>query len=244
MTTSHRIGWLTTSTALLLGLLTLNSALAGNPRRIPAPVLDKENAAAPLQTAVLAGGCFWGVQGVFQHVRGVLSVVSGYAGGDKSTAHYHMVSTGTTGHAEAVEIKFDSQVISYADILHIFFAVVHDPTELNRQGPDIGPQYRSAIFYASETQADIARAYIAQLEKAHVFPRPIETRVDALRGFYPAEDAHQDFLIKYPDSPYIVINDLPKISALKTSFPEYYRDQPVRVTASAIAVTVSGSTTP
>ncbi len=242
MTRYHRIRWLSTLTALLLALLTLNVALAGSLRRVPLPVLDKDSAVAPLQTAVLAGGCFWGVQGVFQHVRGVLSVVAGYAGGDQSSAHYHMVSTGTTGHAEAVEIKFDAQVISYADILRIFFAVVHDPTELNRQGPDVGSQYRSAIFYASETQADIARAYITQLEKARVFARPIVTRVDPLRGFYPAEDAHQDFLIKYPDSPYIVINDLPKISALKTSFPEYYREQPVRVTDTAIAITVSGST--
>lgn len=242
MTRYHRIRWLSTLTALLLALLTLNVAFAGSLRRVPLPVLDKDSAVAPLQTAVLAGGCFWGVQGVFQHVRGVLSVVAGYTGGDQSSAHYHMVSTGTTGHAEAVEIKFDAQVISYADILRIFFAVVHDPTELNRQGPDVGSQYRSAIFYASQTQADIARAYIAQLEKGRVFPRPIVTRVDPLRGFYPAEDAHQDFLIKYPDSPYIVINDLPKIGALKTSFPEYYREQPVRVTDTAIAITVSGST--
>jgi peptide-methionine (S)-S-oxide reductase len=217
------------STALLVGLLVLHVALADSPQRLPPPVQDEPKAGAQLQTAVLSGGCFWGVQGVFQHVRGVRRVLAGYAGGEKTTAHYDQVSTGTTGHAESVEISFDPRAISYGEILQIFFSVVHDPTELNRQGPDEGPQYRSSIFYANEAQAAVARAYIAQLGHAEVFKHPIVTRVDSLKGFYPAEDVHQDFLLKYPDNPYIVENDLPKVGALKALFPQTYRDQPVRV---------------
>jgi peptide-methionine (S)-S-oxide reductase len=227
------------TSALVLGVAAMHSALADSTARLPAPALDAPRSAGPLQTAVLAGGCFWGVQGVFQHVRGVRSVLSGYAGGAEDTAHYHLVSSGTTGHAESVEIRFDPQAISYGEILRIFFSVVHDPTEFNRQGPDVGPQYRSEIFYRDDTQASVARAYIAQLDKARVFKRPIATRVDPLKGFYRAEETHQDFLIRYPDSPYIVINDLPKIEALKAMFADDYRDQPVRATDSAIPITIS-----
>ena len=223
---------------LILGAAALSPALADSTARLPAPTLDAPKAAGALQTAVLAGGCFWGVQGVFQHVRGVRSVLAGYAGGDAGTAHYHLVSSGTTGHAESVEIRFDPQAISYGEILRIFFSVVHDPTELNRQGPDVGSQYRSVIFYRDEMQAAIARAYIVQLDKARVFRQPIVTRLDPLRAFYRAEEAHQDFLINYPDSPYIVINDLPKIAALKALFADDYREQPIRATDSAIPITI------
>jgi peptide-methionine (S)-S-oxide reductase len=198
---------------------------------VPAATLDQPLAAGELQTAVLAGGCFWGVQGVFQHVKGVQQVLSGYAGGAQATAHYEEVSTGTTGHAESVEIKFDPAQISYGQILRIFFSVAHDPTELNRQGPDVGTQYRSAIFFADDTQQKIAQAYITQLDGAHSFPRPIATRVDPLTGFFPAEAYHQDFLINNPTYPYIVFNDLPKIAQLKQLFPEEYREQPVTVAA-------------
>jgi peptide-methionine (S)-S-oxide reductase len=197
---------------------------------IPAPAVDDPKAAGPLETAVLAGGCFWGVQGVYEHVRGVRQVLSGYAGGDKATAEYEVVSRGRTGHAESVEIRFDPKQISYGEILRIFFSVVHDPTQLDRQGPDSGTQYRSSIFYASESQRKIAQAYIAQLERAKVFGRPIVTRVDPLRGFYAAEDYHQDFLQRNPDHPYIVINDLPKIENLRRAFPASYRELPLTVT--------------
>src|SRR5579863_2365582 len=195
---------------------------------IPPPTADVQNASG-IQTAVLAGGCFWGVQGVFQHTRGVVNAVSGYSGGNKSNADYQMVSTGTTGHAESVEIKYDPKKISYGKILQIFFSVAHDPTQLNRQGPDSGTQYRSAIFYGSESQQSVAQAYIAQLNASRAFARTIVTRVDPLKGFYPAEDYHQDFLIYNPTYPYIVINDLPKIENLKRTFPGNYRGQPVMV---------------
>jgi peptide-methionine (S)-S-oxide reductase len=200
---------------------------------LPAPALDNPRTEGPLQTAVLAGGCFWGVQGVYQYTKGVKQVLSGYSGGDKSTAEYEKVSTGRTGHAESVQIVFDPKEISYGEILRIYFSVAHDPTELNRQGPDVGTQYRSAIFYAGAQQQRIAQAYIAQLEKAHAFRRQIVTRVDPLRGFYPAEAYHQDFLIRNPSYPYIAINDLPKIANLKRLFPEQYREKPVMATASA-----------
>ena len=185
-----------------------------------------------LQTAVLAGGCFWGTQGVFEHVKGVHKVVAGYAGGERSTAQYGTVSTGSTGHAESIQITFDPTVVSYADLLQIFFSVAHDPTELNRQGPDSGTQYRSEIFFADEAQQKAALAYIAQLNQAHVFRRPIATRVDPLTGFYPAESYHQDFLVRNPSYPYIVINDLPKVANLKREFPQRYVDEPVLVAAS------------
>jgi peptide-methionine (S)-S-oxide reductase len=187
-------------------------------------------ASGSLQTAVLAGGCFWGTQGVFEHVKGVRKVVAGYAGGERSTADYETVSTGTSGHAESIQISFDPTVISYADILQVFFSVAHDPTELNRQGPDSGTQYRSEIFFTDEAQHQAAVAYIAQLNQAHVFGRPIVTRVEALKGFYPAESYHQDFLVHNPRYPYIVINDLPKVANLKREFPQIYVDQPVLTT--------------
>jgi peptide-methionine (S)-S-oxide reductase len=197
----------------------------------PAPAVDQPLAAGAQQTAVLSGGCFWGVQGVYQHVKGVSQVLSGYAGGDKSTAIYEMVGTGQTGHAESVQIKFDPAQISYGQILRIFFSVAHDPTELNRQGPDEGTQYRSAIFYADAEQKRIAEAYIAQLDGAKIYGGPIVTRVDPAKGFYPAEDYHQDFLVRNPTYPYIVINDLPKVANLQRLFPDLYRDQPVTVAA-------------
>lgn len=200
---------------------------------IPPPATDASPAAAgALQTAVLAGGCFWGVQAVFQHTKGVSKALSGYAGGQKDTAHYEMVGTGRTGHAESVSITYDPQQISYGKILQIYFSVAHNPTELNRQGPDFGTQYRSAIFYADDEQKRIATAYIAQLQAAHVFGAPIVTKLEPLSGFYPAEDYHQDFLVLHPSYPYIVFNDLPKLDNLKQAFPDYYRDTPVTVMAS------------
>ncbi len=200
---------------------------------LPAPTVDNPRAAGPMQTAVLAGGCFWGVQGVYQYTKGVKKVLSGYSGGDRSTAQYEKVGTGRTGHAESVEIVFDPKEISYGEILRIYFSVAHDPTQLDRQGPDVGTQYRSAIFYADAQQKRIADAYIAQLDKARTFRRAIVTRVDPLKGFYAAEAYHQDFLILNPSYPYIVINDLPKIVNLKRLFPEQYREKPVTTTASA-----------
>ena len=195
---------------------------------LPPPEIDSpKSAASGPETAVLAGGCFWGVQGVFQHSKGVKQVLSGYSGGDKASATYAQVGTGGTGHAESVQITFDPREISYGEILRIYFSVAHDPTQLNRQGPDIGSQYRSAVFYADGSQQRIAQAYIAQLERAHAFPQPIVTRVDPLKAFYPAESYHQDFLIRHPDHPYIFVNDLPKIANLKRLFPQDYREQPV-----------------
>src|SRR5579863_714257 len=196
---------------------------------VPPPTVDNPKATGSPETAVLSGGCFWGVQGVFEHVRGVRKVVSGYAGGDAASAQYERVSSGTTGHAESVQITFDPAEVSYGELLHIFFSVAHDPTQLNRQGPDSGTQYRSAIFYGSESQQSVAQAYIAQLNASRAFARTIVTRVDPLKGFYPAEDYHQDFLIYNPTYPYIVINDLPKIENLKRTFPGNYRGQPVMV---------------
>jgi peptide-methionine (S)-S-oxide reductase len=174
------------------------------------------------QTAVLAGGCFWGMEGVFEHVKGVAKVTSGYAGGRAETANYPTVSTGTTGHAESVRITYDPARISYGQLLKVYFSVAHDPTELNRQGPDTGTQYRSEIFYTNEGQRRVAQAYIRQLQHAHVFSRPIVTRVSSLKGFYPAEAYHQGYLRNHPDQPYIVINDLPKIDHLRQQFPGWY----------------------
>jgi peptide-methionine (S)-S-oxide reductase len=204
-------------------------------RRVPPPTLDEPAATTgATETAVLAGGCFWGVQGVFQHVDGVKSAVSGYAGGEAATAQYETVGTGSTGHAEAVKISFDPAKVSYGTLLRIYFSVAHDPTQLNRQGPDRGPQYRSAIFPTSEAQARVARAYIDELGKGRVFPAAIVTRIELDRPFYPAEDYHQDFLTLNPSYPYIVINDLPKIKALKALFPERYRAEPVLVAATGV----------
>jgi peptide-methionine (S)-S-oxide reductase len=201
---------------------------------IPPPALD---AAAPagggLPKIVLAGGCFWGVQGVFEHTKGVVQAVSGYSGGAKATAHYEMVGTERTGHAESVQITYDPKQISYGKILQIYFSVAHNPTELNYQGPDSGPSYRSAIFYANDEQKRIAEAYIAQLDKAHVFPAAIVTKLEAFTGFYPAENYHQDFLVLHPEYPYIVFNDLPKVENLKRLFPDFYRATPATVMASS-----------
>ncbi|MCA0275770.1 MAG: peptide-methionine (S)-S-oxide reductase MsrA [Proteobacteria bacterium] len=195
---------------------------------IPVPALD-EQAKGNSETAVLAGGCFWGVQGVFQHVTGVRNAVSGYAGGDKQTAQYETVGTGATGHAESVKITFDPHKISYGQILQIYFSVAHDPTQINRQGPDSGTQYRSAIFPADADQARVAKAYIAQLDKAKTFGRAIATKIEPGHAFYPAEAYHQDFLALNPTYPYIVYNDLPKIENLKRLFPGSYRSDPVLV---------------
>jgi peptide-methionine (S)-S-oxide reductase len=189
--------------------------------RVPDPLVDiPASAAAAPQTAVLAGGCFWGVEAVFESLAGVSDVVSGYAGGSKKDAHYDVVSGGGTGHAESVSITYDPAVISYGKLLKVFFAVAHDPTEVNRQGPDEGPQYRSSIFYASPEQKNVAEAYIRQLDQARVFPRRVATTVVALDGFYPAEREHQNFLVRNRTHPYIVYNDLPKLDALKRDFPE------------------------
>ena len=205
---------------------------AESARSIPPPGLDEP--ASPQGTsevAVLAGGCFWGVQGVFQHVDGVTSAVSGYAGGEADTAHYEMVGTNTTGHAEAVRVIFDPRRISYGRILQIYFSVAHDPTELNRQGPDVGTQYRSAIFPTNPEQTRVAEAYIAQLNQGQVFGAAIATKIEPGRDFYPAEDYHQDFLTRNPRYPYVVINDLPKIENLKRLFPDLYRATPALVAA-------------
>jgi len=212
----------------LLGAIVFGFARADEARVLPAPVVD-ERSLAPSETAVLAGGCFWGMQGVFEHVKGVTKVVAGYAGGERHTAEYETVSSGATGHAESVQIAFDAHQISYGQLLRIYFSVAHDPTQLNRQGPDDGTQYRSEIFFTSPEQQKIARAYIAQLEKIHAFSGPIVTRVEPAKGFYPAESYHQDYLIHHPESLYIQINDLPKIGALKRLYPRLYRDRPVRL---------------
>jgi len=201
---------------------------------IAAPALDLPAGTARTATAVFAGGCFWGVQGVFQHVRGVQQAVSGYAGGTAETAQYETVGSGRTGHAEAVQVTYDPTQVSYGTLLQVFFSVAHNPTEVNRQGPDHGPQYRSAVFPADAQQKRVAEAYIAQLDAAHAFGAPIATRIEEGARFYPAEDYHQDFLAEHPSYPYIVINDLPKIESLKQLFPSLYRDDPVLVrTASA-----------
>ena len=223
--------------AVLLGVgLVLRGlpSAAESAHQIPPPVLDEPaNPQVTSEVAVLAGGCFWGVQGVFQHVEGVTSAVSGYAGGGADTAHYEMVGTNTTGHAEAVQVTFDPRHVSYGHILQIYFSVAHDPTELNRQGPDVGTQYRSAIFPTNPGQARIAEAYIAQLNQANAFNAAIVTRIEPGRNFYPAVDYHQDFLTRNPTYPYIVANDLPKIEDLKRLFPDLYRATPVLVAASA-----------
>src|SRR6476659_6659236 len=187
----------------------------------PDPVKDtKVTGPVPAQTAVLAGGCFWGVEAVFEQLNGVSDVVSGFAGGSQMTAHYSVVSSGITSHAESVKITFDPAKVSYGRLLKVFFAVAHDPTELNRQGPDEGRQYRSSIFYANDQQKAVAEAYVRQLTEARVFTRSIVTTVVPFKGFYPAEDYHQNFLARNPDYPYIVVNDLPKLRALKAQFPE------------------------
>ena len=207
----------------------LAASAAERPVAVPPPAVDNPKAAGPMQTAVLAGGCFWGVQAVFQHLNGVQQAISGYAGGDRSTAQYEIVSSGQTGHAESVKVTFDPNVVSYGQILQVFFSVVHDPTQLNRQGPDSGTQYRSAIFYADDQQQEIATAYITQLDKAGMFGKPIVTRVDKLKGFYAAEGYHQDYLLKHPNQPYIVFNDQPKVRNFERTLPALWRAEAVRV---------------
>jgi peptide-methionine (S)-S-oxide reductase len=191
---------------------------------VPGPAAENASpGAGARQTAVFAGGCFWGVDAVFKHVKGVDKVVSGYAGGGGSTAQYEVVSTGTTGHAESVEVTYDPSKVSYDDLLKVFFYAAHDPTELNRQGPDSGTQYRSAIFYTNANQKRAADAYIAQLDQAKAFSDPIVTQVVPLKGFYPAEAYHQDYLERHPDNLYIVFNDLPKLDLLREKFPQLYK---------------------
>src|ERR1700678_2946523 len=221
---------------VLIGLLStavffVTRSPAEEARMVPAPAVDEQAGAKTSEVAVIAGGCFWGVQGVFQHVAGVTNAVSGYAGGDKSTAHYEMTSNVTTGHAESVQITYDPRKITYGGILQVYFSVAHDPTELNRQGPDEGTQYRSAIFPVNDEQAQVAKAYIAQLDSAHVFGAPVVTTIEPDKTFYRAEDYHQDFLAKNPGYPYIVYNDLPKVANLKRMFPALYRPDPTLTTA-------------
>ncbi|GAB7532934.1 peptide-methionine (S)-S-oxide reductase MsrA [Pseudomonas sp. 3A(2025)] len=196
---------------------------------IPPPAHDLASDSAHSATAIFAGGCFWGVQGVFQHVRGVSQAVSGYAGGSAQTAHYEQVGGGDTGHAEAVQITYDPQQVSYGTLLQVFFSVAHDPTQLNRQGPDRGTQYRSAIFVQDDAQKRIAQDYIAQLDAAHVYAKPIITRLEPLAGFYAAEDYHQNFLTNHPNHGYIVVNDLPKVRNLEAMFGDRYVREPVLV---------------
>ena len=214
----------------LLGAIFLGLARADDGRIVPAPAVD-EHSSATTETVVLAGGCFWGMQGVFEHVKGVTKVVAGYSGGDRGTAQYETVSTGSTGHAESVQITFDPRVVSYGQILRVYFSVAHDPTELNRQGPDEGTQYRSEIFFTSPAQASVSRAYMAQLAQGSRLRARSSRRLRRLKGFYPAERYHQDYLIHHPESLYIQANDLPKVAALKRFYPELYRSAPVMVTA-------------
>jgi peptide-methionine (S)-S-oxide reductase len=222
-------------TVLTLALAAFAGGCAGADaidKVIPPPAMDTHAAESMrTETAVLAGGCFWGLQGMFEHVKGVTRVVAGYSGGTRETAHYEMVGTERTGHAESVQITFDPRQVSFGQLLQVFFAIAHDPTELNRQGPDSGPSYRSEIFFESPTQQRIAEAYIAQLREAKVFARPIVTKVEPEKGFYPAEDYHQDFLIHNPTYPYIVRNDLPKIDALKRVYPQLYQAAAVMLTS-------------
>jgi len=228
--------WLTSlalGTSVVLLLLWQFPAFSQAVANLPPPTFDEPAGTASSEKAVLSGGCFWGVQGVFQHVKGVTRALSGYSGGSEANAQYEIVSTGTTGHAESVEITFDPKQITYGQLLQIYFAVAHDPTELNEQGPDYGTQYRSAIFPQNDQQRSIAERYIAQLDHAKAFPHPIVTKVEHFRGFYPAENYHQDFLALNPSYPYIVINDLPKVRDLQRLFPDRYMDKPVLV-ASAL----------
>jgi len=215
--------------------LPISPASAESARAIAAPALDEPAGQTPTEVAVLAGGCFWGVQGVFQHVEGVTSAVSGYAGGAKETAEYDKVGSGRTGHAETVRITYDPRKVSFGRLLQIYFSVAHDPTELNRQGPDVGMQYRSTIFPTSEAQTKLAKAYIDQLDQAHAFGAKIVTTIEPDRTFYPAEAYHQDYLTLHPNQPYIVINDLPKVGNLKRLFAESYRAEPALVAKTGLS---------
>lgn len=218
---------LTVAPLLMLAACGGTAAAAGTPAHgavasAPEPMSDPPAIAVGTQVAVFAGGCFWGVDAVFRHVKGVTGVVSGYAGGPKEAAMYEEVGTGTTGHAESVEVTYDPAVVSYGTLLKVFFTVAHDPTELNRQGPDVGTQYRSTIFYANDAQRTAAVQYIAELGKAGLFRRPIVTTLEPLHGFFAAESYHQDYLAQHRTQPYIVINDLPKLELLKQRLPELY----------------------
>ncbi len=211
-----------------------SSAAAEKAVRLPPPALEMPaGSRAARETAVFAGGCFWGVQAVFQHTQGVLNAVSGYAGGEKATANYGAIGSGRTGHAESVQISYDPRQISYGKLLQIYFSVAHDPTQLNRQGPDSGTQYRSAVFYQDASQKQVAEGYIAQLDAARVFGGKIVTQLTPLTAFYPAEAYHQDYATLHPGQPYIARFDLPKIANLKTMMPELYRDKPVLVSSQA-----------
>jgi peptide-methionine (S)-S-oxide reductase len=212
-----------TFAAALLATTACNAKASPAAAPVPAPVQDAPRASTSgKQTAVVSGGCFWGIQAVFQHVKGVLGATSGYSGGSAKTAEYETVSTGETGHAESVQIVYDPSQITYGELLRVFFSVAHDPTQLNRQGPDEGTQYRSSIFYSTDEQKRIAEAYIAQLDQAKVFPRPIVTKVVPLQGFYPAEAYHQNYAALHPNQPYIVFNDAPKVEHLRQEFPDLY----------------------
>ena len=211
--------------ALLMG----QGAVAESAVKIPPPAVDAVVAPAATETAVFAGGCFWGIQAVFQHVKGVTNAVSGYSGGKKDTAEYETVSGGNTGHAESVQVTFDPTQVSYGKLLQVYFSVAHDPTQLNHQFPDSGTQYRSAVFYKDTQQQQVAQKYIAQLDGAHVYKDKIVTQVTPLKGFYPAEDYHQDYATIHPSQPYIATYDLPKLGNLKMLFPDLYRDTPVLV---------------
>ncbi len=227
-----RLLWVPLAMAAV-ALIAWNSSFAQeSPVKIPAPTKDVPLAAQSGEaTAVLAGGCFWGMQGVFEHVKGVKQVLSGYSGGTVANPGYEQVSSGTTGHAESIQIKYDPSQVTYGTLLQVYFSVAHNPTELNFQGPDQGTQYRSAIFYSTDEQKQVAQAYIAQLNAAGAYPAKIVTETTAFPAFYPAEDYHQDYLIHHPDSMYIAFNDLPKVDNLKTMFPQLYMDKPVMVSS-------------
>jgi len=224
------------STLAVIGLVALAALKLGvvpssaeEARVVPAPAVDEPAGQASSETIVLAGGCFWGVQGVFQHVDGVTSAVSGYAGGEKATAEYEKVGSGRTGHAESVRVTYDPHKVSLGRLLQIYFSVAHDPTELNRQGPDVGTQYRSTVFPTTDAQAKLAKAYIDQLDQTKVFGAKIATTIEPGRTFYPAEGYHQDYLVLHPSQPYIVYNDLPKVANLKRLFADSYRPEPALV---------------
>jgi peptide-methionine (S)-S-oxide reductase len=211
---------------MLIGVAVGCTAAGAASGPVPAPVADLARPATPgVQTVVVSGGCFWGIQAVFQHVRGVTHATSGYAGGEANTAHYEMVETGRTGHAESVQVTYDPTVITYGQLLRVFFSVALDPTELNRQGPDDGTQYRSAIWFSTADEQRVATAYIAQLDQAHVFSHAIVTAVTPLHGFYAAEDYHQDYARLHPNDLYIMVNDAPKVTNLRREFPDIYRDR-------------------
>src|ERR1700678_4844939 len=209
-----------TSIARFVGIASLMASVTLSAASLPGPTVDESKSENKSESVVLAGGCFWGVQAVFSALKGVTSAISGYSGGSKANAHYEIVSTGTTGHAESVQVTFDPSVVSFGQLLKIYFSVAHDPTELNRQGPDEGTQYRSEIFYTSDEQKHIAEAYIQQLTAAKVFRRPIVTKVAPLQAFYPAEDYHQNYVARNPHQPYVAYNDLPKLTNLRADFPE------------------------